>query len=93
MVDPVGAKPVSSLDRRIAPVAPSAAAAAADPVTETPLRAASVASVAHDAAVAAPIDQDRVAALRAAIAAGSYRIDPETVADRLIGHQHEWTAR
>ncbi len=38
-----------------------------------------------DAVVAAPsVDVDKVAALRAAIASGSYRIDPIAIAQRIV---------
>lgn len=96
MVDPIGAKPASSLDRRVAPVAPSAAGTPVAPVAdggESAQRAASVAEAARNAAQAAPIDRERVEALRTAIAKGEYRPSAQTIADRLIGHMQEWTAR
>jgi negative regulator of flagellin synthesis FlgM len=36
------------------------------------------------AAQGAPIDMDKVAAIRAKIADGSYKIDPQAIADRMI---------
>lgn len=95
MVDPIGAKPASSLDRRIAPVAASTAGTPVAPVadgSESAQHAATVAEAARQAAQAAPIDHDRVAALRTAIANGDYRPVAQTIADRLIGHMQEWTA-
>lgn len=96
MVDPVGAKPASPLDRRIAPVASAARAAGVAPVAdrdEAAQHAGSVAEAARRAAAVPPVDHERVAVLRAAIANGDYRPAPEAVADRLIGHMQEWIAK
>lgn len=40
--------------------------------------------VARDLAAAAPVDAARVAALRLAIADGSYKVDPDAIAARMI---------
>lgn len=45
---------------------------------------ASLSTSARIAAEGAPIDTDRVAALRTAIRAGSYRADPTAIAGRMI---------
>jgi negative regulator of flagellin synthesis FlgM len=89
VVDPIGAKPVSSLDRRVAPVAPGAAAPMVTQVADQH-HAAPLADAARDAAKAAPVDQERVASLRASIADGSYNVSPQTIADRLIAAKQEW---
>ena len=95
MVDPVGSKPVSSLDRRIAPVTAGTPAARLDAVADRadPPRAVSVADAARTAAQSAPVDHDRVATLRAAIANGSYRPAPQAIADKLLGAKQEWIAK
>jgi flagellar biosynthesis anti-sigma factor FlgM len=64
----------------------------ADPGDGAP-HAGSVAEAARRAAAAPPIDHERVAVLRAAIANGNYRPAPEAIADRLIGHMQEWIAK
>ena len=96
MVDPVGSKPVSSLDARIAPVAAGApaarVAAVADPRDEA-AQASSVAEAARRAAAQPPVDHDRVTVLRAAIASGDYRPAPQAIADKLLGAMQEWIAK
>jgi flagellar biosynthesis anti-sigma factor FlgM len=96
VIDPIGSKPVSPLDARIAPVAPGAPAAnvarVADPRDDA-AEASSVAEAARRAAAAPPIDHDRVAVLRAAIASGDYRPAPQAIADRLLGAKQEWIAK
>jgi len=96
VVDPVGSKPVSPLGARIAPVAPGAPAArivaVADPRDET-AEASSVAEAARRAAAQPPIDHERVAVLRAAIANGDYRPAPQAIADKMLGAKQEWIAK
>ncbi|WP_242125194.1 flagellar biosynthesis anti-sigma factor FlgM [Sphingobium sp. Sx8-8] len=46
--------------------------------------AASASPVARMAAEGAPVDMDRVAAIKAAIASGNYPVDPAAIADRMI---------
>ena len=93
MVDPIGAKPASSIDRRIAPVGQSSAARAPSAVSDDTHHAAALSDAAQEAAKGPPIDQERVARLRAAIADRSYRISPQSIADRLIAVKQEWTDR
>ena len=91
MVDPVGAKPVSSVRGlasliKASPVraAPSATSAA----DET--SSSSIAVMAKDMSATAPVDVDRVARIRRAIADGSFPISPATVADHLIALKNNW---
>lgn len=51
-----------------------------------------LAAAARDAA-AAPIDQARVAQLRAAIADGSYAVDPEKIASKMVELDLGWAAK
>lgn len=46
--------------------------------------AASASPAARMAAEGAPVDMDRVAAIKAAIASGNYPVDPAVIADRMI---------
>jgi negative regulator of flagellin synthesis FlgM len=47
-------------------------------------RAAVTTTIGQIAAGGAPIDSDRVSALRAAIRAGTYRADPQAIAQKMI---------
>jgi negative regulator of flagellin synthesis FlgM len=47
-------------------------------------RAAVTTTIGQIAAGGAPIDTDRVSALRAAIRAGTYRADPQAIAQKMI---------
>lgn len=57
--------------------------AAGSPPT-APGSATSASPAARMAAEGAPIDMDRVAAIKAAIASGNYPVDPAAIADRMI---------
>jgi len=96
VVDPIGAKPASPLGGRVAPVAAGAPAAQVVAVAQggdTAHETASIAEAARRAAQAAPVDHERVAVLRAAIANGNYRPAPQTIADKMIGAMQEWIAK
>jgi len=92
MVDPIGTKAVTVPGPRLSGVgaAVKAAPVAGDHAAET--NAATAIEVAHNLAARPPVDSEKVARLRSAIAGGRYRIDPETIADRLIALKQEWTA-
>lgn len=60
------------------------ASAAAGSATASSSSAASASPAARMAAEGAPIDMDRVAAIKAAIAAGNYPVNPSAIADRMI---------
>lgn len=59
---------------------------AAAPIDQTgPKESGSVTTTASElAAQGAPVDTDKVASIRAAIADGSYKVDAKAVADRMI---------
>lgn len=63
-------------------------------VSETAPRAelSALATAARDAA-AAPVDTARVAEIRAAIANGTYKIDPEKIAAKMIELDLGWTGK
>ena len=93
MVDPIGPKG-STPGTRIAPVLGAAAAAKIASAIATPeaqTRAGSpVGHLAQELASKAPVDVDRVDRLRRSIAEGSFTVDPEMVAERLIALKGEW---
>ena len=95
MVDSIGSVPFAPSDRRIAPV--DAVATVAAPTTSADHTARAEApeqlvSVNRVSAGDAPIDLERVARIRRAIAEGRYPLNPETVADRLIALKLDWTS-
>jgi negative regulator of flagellin synthesis FlgM len=77
MVDGVRMNGAAPVDRPARPVAGTAKRAA-------PLDVQPQSTVAALAAQVAPIDTSRVAAIRAGIADGSYRVDPDAIAARMI---------
>jgi negative regulator of flagellin synthesis FlgM len=90
MVDPLGPKPIK-MDRAVTPVARIV------PMTtralDTGLDSVSpsaIASTARTSAATPPIDHARVAKLRQAIAEGSFAIQPDEIADRMIVANKEW---
>lgn len=60
------------------------AAPAAGSATASASAASSASPAARMAAEGAPVDMDRVAAIKAAIASGNYPVDPAAIADRMI---------
>lgn len=65
-----------------APVAPAPAAA--------PTAEAGVGTLAKTAAAGAPVQADRVARIRKAVADGTFPILPAEIADRLIALKFDW---
>src|SRR3546814_5359812 len=59
-------------------------ASSAGSVGGTSSSARSASPAARMAAEGAPVDMDRVAAIKAAIASGNYPVDPAAIADRMI---------
>ena len=94
MVDPLGVKPVQTSER-IAPVARAVPTAAVAPTATNETQAGAVSqsavvSNAKESAASAPVDLDRVARIRKAIADGNFPIYPSTIADRLIASKYDW---
>ena len=58
-----------------------------------PVRCDSSLSAARRAAAGPPVDHERVAILRAAIANGDYRPAPQAIADKMLGAKQEWIAK
>ncbi|MGC5798548.1 flagellar biosynthesis anti-sigma factor FlgM [Sphingomonas sp. NFX23] len=94
MVDSIGAKPSVAGDRSVARIA----AAAPTTVVQTPAlpRQTSVEpesiALAKSMAASPPIDASRVAAIKKAIATGTFPILPATIADRLMALRLDWNS-
>ncbi len=94
MVDPIGFKPTTSVERRgVARVSPGASGAPTSPSTDAEAQATSsesIASAARAMAAGPPVDADRVARIRKAIAEGSFPITPARIADRMLALKLNW---
>ena len=80
MVEAIGSKAITASDLRVAPVTRAVAAAPAAPVATG---GAALAGVSRPLAAPPPVDTDRVATIKKAIADGRFPITPATIADRL----------
>ena len=98
MVDRISAAPVTATERVAAartaapvaqPVVPAPKPSAAEPSTT----ASALQSLVGELAAKPPVDENRVARIRNAIATGAYPISPENVADRLIALKLNWIPR
>ncbi|HEX8556293.1 MAG TPA: flagellar biosynthesis anti-sigma factor FlgM [Sphingomonas sp.] len=84
----IGAKRIAAT----APVAP-ASPAADTPRSETPPPAtSSLGGLARTLAATPPVDKDRVAQIKRAIATGTFPLLPATIADRLMALKLDWNA-
>ena len=88
MVDPVGFKP-ASFAPRLTLVAAAAPVRHAEGATETATSSAA-ASLTQSAAASAPVDAERVARIKKAIADGNFPLVPSTIADRLLALKLQW---
>ncbi|MCM8731251.1 flagellar biosynthesis anti-sigma factor FlgM [Hephaestia sp. GCM10023244] len=94
MIAPVGSKPVLPVNglaplTKAAPVRPAGSSVGSADET---VRSA-IASLAHDMAANAPVDADRVARFRQAIADGSFAVAPDAIADRLLAMRNDWNGQ
>ena len=89
MVDGISAKPLGGTDR-VAPVPRAAAPAAPVPVTTNEQAAPHVATLARSVAAAPPVDAERVARIKSAIANGTFPILPATIADQMMAMRFQW---
>lgn len=93
MMDSVGGKPFSIGERSVGAVARTVPARGLEaPLTaQTKAPVAAPTSVARELAASPPVDADRVARIRRAIAEGKFPLSPATIADRLIALKMDWT--
>ncbi|MFA6123323.1 MAG: flagellar biosynthesis anti-sigma factor FlgM [Sphingomonas sp.] len=85
MVDSIGAKAVTTQDRPVVPVRPTAQPAnAAARQSETVQKQLELSALAFDFGKQPPVDTKRVEQVRQAISEGTYTLRPETIADRLL---------
>jgi negative regulator of flagellin synthesis FlgM len=93
MVDSIGPKG-STPGTRIAPVIGAAAAAKIASAIATPEHQTQVShpvgQLAQELSAKPPVDVDRVARFRKAIAEGSFQTEPAKVADRLLALKGDW---
>jgi len=94
MVESIGLKAIGG-ERSVPRVATTAPAPAvpnplANPTPAQSAIASQAATVARQLSASAPVDMERVAAIKRAIADGSFPILPSTIADRLLALRLEW---
>ena len=90
MVDPIGPKGLAPSDLRVAPVTPVAAAPKAAPAAAPEVQVSPTAQLAGYLAAQPPVDADRVARIKQAIANGTFPILPTTIADQLLALRYDW---
>lgn len=85
MIDPVHSQATGAVGRTTTTASASVAAVAPE-ASGAPASGAAIRTTAQTVAdLGPPVDADRVATLKAAIADGSYSINPGKIADALIG--------
>lgn len=93
MVDPIGITGVSGRGltvSRVAPVAPVAKAASTAQTSGADL--VSLTGVGKTLSASAPVNADRVAEVKKAIAEGNFPILPATIADQMIAYKLNWNS-
>ncbi|WP_106639002.1 flagellar biosynthesis anti-sigma factor FlgM [Allosphingosinicella vermicomposti] len=83
MIDGIGKGGLGRIDIQRGQVAKSGAASSAGSATSGSAASGS-ASLLADLASGPPVNAEKIAALRAAIAEGRYPVDPEKIAERMI---------
>lgn len=89
MVDSVRLTTTVISDLRVGAVARVAPAATPDAPVAT-AEPASPATLAKSLAASAPVNTDRVAQIKSAIANGTFPLSPATIADQLIALRYDW---
>ena len=84
MIDGVAKSGLGRVELSRAPVEGSAAVNRPDLALERGRAGAIESSIADLASAGPPVDSEKVAAIRAAIAEGRYPVDPELIAERMI---------
>ena len=90
MVDPIGPKGSTPSDLRVAPVTPVAAAPKVAPVATAEPQLSPATQLASQLATQPPVDTDRVARIKRAIADGTFPILPATIADQILAMRYNW---
>lgn len=90
MVDPIGPKGLTPSDLRVAPVAPAAVAPKVAPVAAPQVQVSPTAQLSGQLAAQPPVDADRVARIKRAIAEGTFPILPATIADSILALRYDW---
>lgn len=92
MVDPIATRPVQASDLGIAPVSRPAPAPAVAPASRESDAAPEIQASALASTLAAtpPVDAERIARIKKAIADGTFPIYPAKIADRLIALKYDW---
>ncbi|WP_298668541.1 flagellar biosynthesis anti-sigma factor FlgM [uncultured Sphingomonas sp.] len=94
MVDSIGARPATTSDLPVAPVARVLGTQAVPPISarsETAVNAnAQPQTLASRLAAKPPVDSDRVQRIKNALANGTFPISPATLADQLIALRYDW---
>ena len=89
MVDAIGPKPVSGA-RSVDAVARTSAVPVTPAISAADENATTVTALAAQAVASAPVDLDRVAQIKQAIADGKFPLYPAKIADRLIALKLDW---
>ncbi len=90
MVDPIGPKGSTPNDLRVAPVAPVAVAPKVAPTVATEPQLSPATQLATQLSAQPPVDTDRVARIKRAIADGTFPILPATIADSILALRYDW---
>ena len=92
MLDAIGPKAVTPLDRLVVPVAATSQSpnAAARP-SEAASRQLELSALAFDFGKISPVDEKRVEEVKRAVRNGTYPITPETIADRMLALKLYWS--
>ena len=85
MIDGIGKSGAGRIELARSPAGQAAAAAAPAGSPDASGRSAGLGGLVSDlVSLGAPVDTDKVSALRQAIAEGRYRVDPDAIAERMI---------
>ncbi len=85
MIDGIGKSGAGRIELARSPAGQGAAATAPAGSPDASGRSASLGSMVADlVALGPPVENDKVSALRQAIAEGRYRVDPDAIAERMI---------
>ena len=93
MVDSIGQKPSAAIGPQLAQVANVALAQAPQSSAQATVARAdpsTLKALAEPLAAAPPVDTERVAKIKKAIADGRFPLVPSTIADRLLASKLEW---